>query len=511
VKSEQTRRGATPPGRRTPLRIRVLTIGAAVALAASTVPASAAGSAWYLGQFGMSSLWKTTAGSGAVVAEVDTGVNAADADLSGRIKPEVGMQGGSVKPATSDSSSAYDGTDVASLIVGTGAGGSRIQGLAPKASVLPIQVQDQSANGMASSAGAAIYYAVQHGARIILFPKPLPNTSSSFEAAVKYAVQNNAIVIAAAGNNGSDAVIGDPCTAPGALCISATTSSGSVAPLSSVGPAVTLGAPGSQIPVPTKTGGTTTDSSTHYAAALAAGEAALVWSAHPGWTAGQVVRVMLNNVSQGNAQHTRVNDGIGYGIIDPAAAVAADTPPQVTNPLLPVVPTASPSKPGTSATPTHTSAAPASSGSSFPWLWVGLGVAVLVLAGAIGAIFLRNRRPKRRNYLSEPAFLPPTHQMQAPNSWPPDQAAAWPQPGQNPPAAQSPQGTQYSGALQGTTGWPPPEQAPQQSPVPWPNQQQPQQSPVPWPDQQQPPRQSPLPWPPAPPTPPPGGEPPRQD
>jgi len=439
VKSEDTHQRTISP-RRASARVRVLTGAAAIALAVSAMPASASSGAWYLSQFDMSSVWHTATGSGVVVAEVDTGVNAADADLSGRLRTEIGMQGGAVKQATGDSSSTYDGTQVASLIVGTGSGGSRIQGLAPKASVLPIQIQDVSSNGSATSAGAAIHYSVQHGARIILFPKPLPNTSASFEAAVKYAVQNNAIVIAASGNNGSDAVIGDPCAAPGALCISATTSSGSVATLSSIGPAVTLGAPGAQIPVPAKNGRTSTGSSSHYSSALAAGEAALVWSAHPDWTAGQVIRVMLNTAREGNTQHTRVNDSVGYGIIDPAAAVSAATPPQITNPLLPVAPTTTPSRSST----THPNAAPANSSGSSIWLPLGLGIAALVLVGGVGAAVLRGRRRRNRNYLSNPAFMPPTYQVQTPEAWP---SPEWPPPGQNP------YGPQH-GAPE-ATAWPP--------------------------------------------------------
>lgn len=488
MSSEKASRRTAAPVRRAPGRIAALAGAVALALTASAMPAAASGSgaAWYLDRFGMSSVWHTSKGSGVVVAEVGTGVNAADPDLSGRVQKEIGLQGGAVKAASGDSSSTYDGTRVAALLAGLGTAGSRVSGLAPATTVLPIQIQDSSANGIAASAAEAIHYAVAHNARIILFPAPLPRTSAAFEAAVKFAVSNNAIVIAGSGNNGSDAVIGDPCAAAGALCISATTSSDSPATLSSIGPDVTLAAPGTQIPVPARNGSVSTDSSTHYSAALAAGEAALVWAAHPTWSAGQVVRVMLNTAKGGNAQHTRVNDSIGYGIINPAAAVAASEPAQVTNPLLPVVPTASASagpsaSAGASATAATAPARPsaASSSSSGPWLWVGLGIAALILVGGVAVMILRNRPHRRRNYIRDTAYLAPTHQVQPPNSWPPNQA--WPQPDQTP----------YPG-LPGTppAGWPP---QPQPSPLPWPNDQQTQASP--------------LPWPPAPPTPPPGGPP----
>lgn len=421
---------------------------AALALAASAGPASASGGAWYLDQFGMNAVWQTSTGSGVVVAEVGSGVNAGDHDLSGRLWPEIGLQGGGIKKASGDSSGSYDGTQVAALIAGNGAGGSKVKGLAPKATVLPIQIQDSGANGITASAEAAIHYAVAHNVKIILFPTPLPDPSAAFEAAVKFAVSHNAIVIAASGNNGSDAVIGDPCAAPGALCISATTSSDSAATLSSIGPAVSLGAPGDQIPVPGLKGGVSTNSSTHYAAALTAGEAALVWAAHPGWTAGQVVRVMLNTAKDGNSQHTRVNDSIGYGIIDPAAALAASAPAQITNPLLPVVPTVIPSS-GKATQPAGSGSKPAGgSGSSSSGLWAGLGIglAALVLLG--GGVLLFRKRPRRNYYASDPAFLPPTHQVERPAADPYGSAAQPPAP-----------------------SWPPPASAAPQSPPPWPPEQ----------------------------------------
>ncbi|MBR7832343.1 S8 family serine peptidase [Actinospica durhamensis] len=469
MSSEDSRERPAPTRRRTRARIRTLAGVTAAALALCAVPASASGGAWYLDQFDMNAVWRTSTGSGVVVAEVDTGVNAGDHDLSGRLWAEIGLQGGALKKASGDSSASYDGTQVATLVAGNGSGGSKLQGLAPKATVLPIQIQDSGANGIAASDAAAIHYAVAHNVRIILFPTPLPRTSPSFEAAVKYAVTNNAIVIAAAGNNGSDAVIGDPCAAAGTLCISATTSAESAAAVSSVGPDVTLGAPGDQIPVPAKKGGVSTGSSTHYSAALAAGEAALVWAAHPDWTAGQVVRVMLNTAKDGNAQHTRVDDSIGYGIIDPAAAVAASAPPQVTNPLLPVVPTSSPSTAGANpsrSAASHSTAA-AGSSSSGPWLGLGLGFAALVVVGA-GVVFLRRRRPGKRNYYAfDPSFMPPTHQVEVPNPRP--QSPGFAPPGQAPHAApQQPYGIQYGVEPPGAQ---PPTPASPQSPPPWPPQQ----------------------------------------
>jgi membrane-anchored mycosin MYCP len=382
---------------------------AAIVLAAAPPAGAATGhGAWYLDRFGMSVLWQHTQGSGIVVAEVGTGVDAADPDLAGQIEPEVGISGGASRPATGDSSATYDGTQVAALIAGTGQRGSGVQGLAPEARILPIQLIEATSASLTYDESVGIRYAVRHGARVVVIPAPLPGTSAATEAAVKYAVQNDVLVIASSGNHGDGAAnpLTDPCAAPGAVCVNAVSQSGAAWPHGNTGGAVSLAAPGDQIPVPVP-GGVATQSSTHFAAAITAGEAALVWSAHPTWTAGQVLRAMLENVTGGDATHTRVGPRTGYGVISPAAAVAAPTPAETTNPLLPTAaPGAGPAKsPSGAAHPGGAVARKGSSGGGFPWLIVGIALGALIIVA--GVLFLLIKRRTPGNYLTNPAYQRP--------------------------------------------------------------------------------------------------------
>src|SRR5262249_2474141 len=158
---------------------------------------SGTGSAWYLSQFGMNAVWQNTKGSGVVVAEIGTGVNAADADLAGRVKQEISVTSGDTHPAAGDSAKDYEGTQIAALIAGTGAGGSKVAGLAPEAQILAIQLIQSGASSLSYDESVAIRYAVQHNAKVLIIPDPLSGGSPSVDAAIKYAVQHNDVVIAA--------------------------------------------------------------------------------------------------------------------------------------------------------------------------------------------------------------------------------------------------------------------------------------------------------------------------
>ncbi|WP_043466486.1 S8 family serine peptidase, partial [Kitasatospora sp. MBT66] len=56
------------------------------------------------------------------------------------------------------------------------------------------------------------------------------------------------------------------------------------------------------------------------ATALVSASAALVWAAHPEWTANQVARVLLNTAGKADDGAQR-NDAIGYGIVRPRVAL----------------------------------------------------------------------------------------------------------------------------------------------------------------------------------------------
>lgn len=415
--------------RRRALRRGVLAVVAAgvavcnvlgVAEAAQAADIAAGGPAtraqqWYLNRFDMNTAWKTTRGGGVTVAIVGSGVDVGQADISGASLPQIDFSSGAPKPAQGDVSSSNDGTAAAILVAGSGLDSSGIEGIAPKAKLLPLRYyanDKATATPTPAYAALAIRYAADHGARVILMPSPAPYDTASLSDAVQYALGKNAVVVTSASNNGKTSnQITAPCTISGTVCVSGTTRDGAVWPDSSTGPEITLGAPAQDLPVwsQDKYG---IHSSTHYSAALVAGEAALVFSAHPTWTAGQVISVMIDTATGGNAAHTRVNNKVGYGVMNPAGALTAPQPTSTANPLAAATtPTAAPTaaaspraSAGTGGQASSAASPGSSQGSSLPWLLIGIGAAVVILGGALVVVLLRSRSGGGRNYLSDPGY-----------------------------------------------------------------------------------------------------------
>jgi subtilisin family serine protease len=168
-------------------------------------------------------------------------------------------------------------------------------------------VRAGSSSGAFSDANeaAAIRYAVDRGARVVNLSLGGPRTSSVERAAVRYAVARGVLLVAAAGDDYATrpeypaALLGS-----GGLAVAAATRDGRRAAFSNMGSWVSVAAPG--------------ESGTSFAAPLVSAAAARVWAANPRLTARQVVSILEETASGGGVR----NDELGYGIVDPAAAVA---------------------------------------------------------------------------------------------------------------------------------------------------------------------------------------------
>ncbi len=164
-------------------------------------------------------------GNGIVVAVLDTGVDQDHPDLVGNIIDCVAF-----RYRTCEDGNGH-GTHVAGTILANG----NIIGVAPQAKLMAIKILKDNGRGYTDDIAAGIYYATDHGANIISMSLG-GSESSLINEAVDYAVSNNVLVIASAGNSGpSEGSILYPAANPEVVAVAAFWESDNMADFSSRG------------------------------------------------------------------------------------------------------------------------------------------------------------------------------------------------------------------------------------------------------------------------------------
>ncbi|MFC1402376.1 MULTISPECIES: type VII secretion-associated serine protease mycosin [Streptacidiphilus] len=372
---------------------------------------------WLTSMHATDQMWPVSTGKGITVAVIDSGVNASHPDLVGQVlagQNFSGLPGG----ATTDVDKESHGTGMASLIAGTGKGlnGKGMYGLAPGVKILPLRIVGKGDNEAAFAANyspqlaAAIRAGADSSAKILSISQAQIEDEPNVRSAVAYALSKGKLVVAGVGNN---AKIGNPveypAAFPGVAAVGSINAKSQVASYSEYGPQVDFTAPGDGMynacNGPT---GYCYSSGTSDATAIFSASAALLWSAHPSWTADQVLNVLKNTASQGDQPGVQ-DPYYGYGIIRPRIALTnpGDPGPADVNPLTSqttasssAAPSGSAAAPVVSGTPAATASASAApqaaakkSGGS-TGLFIGIGVGVVVVLGAVAAFVLRSRNKR---------------------------------------------------------------------------------------------------------------------
>ena len=206
--------------------------------------------------------------SGAVVAVVDSGVDAANPALRGTVLP-----GWNVLTGTTDTAdTAGHGTMVAGLVAAQPVRGLAAVGVCRRAKILPVVVWSARQKPTDTSIAAGITWAADHGASVINLSLGGSRDSGAIQRAVDDALAKNVVVVAAAGNAFTDDAQ-YPAAYPGVLAVAATDAQGRRPAFSSFGSWVGVAAPGTQM---LSTSGTTVAVSdgTSFAAPLVSAAAA---------------------------------------------------------------------------------------------------------------------------------------------------------------------------------------------------------------------------------------------
>ncbi|MFJ6501615.1 S8 family serine peptidase (plasmid) [Streptomyces virginiae] len=344
-------------------------------------------------------MWKVADGSGITVAVVDSGFKEVPGVRSESILPGVSVMSPPIKEPDKKYPPHDDvdghGTTMTAAIVGDGSGGAP-KGLAPGAKIMPVRTSLGTPMAFAAGAEGAqgIRYAADNGAKIINLSWGDYYAFEKLKPAVQYAQSKGVLVFAAMGNEGAGNNATNLITrVPGVIGVGAIDETGEPLDLSSHGPNTDLAGYGSKARIRCKenSGWCVADGGTSYATALASASAALVWSAHPDWTANQVARVLIETAG-GPVDGAKRNDWVGYGAARPSWVLLK----KAGNPGAPDVDPLAPAPTNTPApAPSQTAAAPAEAAAAkagLPWQWLALGAVVTAGLGLAGTLIVKRRR-----------------------------------------------------------------------------------------------------------------------
>ncbi len=304
---------------------------------------------WWLRALHVTNAWETTRGSGVTIAVLDTGVDPAQADLTGSVTtgPDYTNSG----RTASGQYWGIHGTEVASLIAGHGHGPGQangIIGIAPAAKILSVRVTLESndpmlsnqtiAAGLPNAIARGIRYAVRHDASVIDLPldpvttsgAPGSGGSSAERAAIDYAIAKKVILVAPAGDGGAGTdPVNYPAAYPGVIAVGAFDRHFVKAPFTSHQSYVLVTAAGAGVAAASPSGNAAASPSGNYpqlnstsaASAMVAGIVALIRAQFPALTPAQITHAITASTVY-HPPGGRAN-GSGFGTVDAAKALTA--------------------------------------------------------------------------------------------------------------------------------------------------------------------------------------------
>lgn len=205
------------------------------------------------------------------IAIIDTGVQLNHPELSSKLLPGYDYVDYDNIPEDGNG----HGTHVAGIAASITNNGVGIAGTAPLASIVPIRVLDNSGQGTIGNVGNGLVFAANNGVQVVNLSLGGPTGDAFLQAAVQYAWDRGAVIIAAAGNDNTSYPI-VPASYPNVIAVASTNSSDLKSNFSNYGPWVDMAAPGDVILSTYLSGSYAYLSGTSMAAPQVAGVAALL-------------------------------------------------------------------------------------------------------------------------------------------------------------------------------------------------------------------------------------------
>lgn len=268
---------------------------------------------YHLPLIGASWAWRVTTGSAdAPIAILDSGIDATHPDLADRVLP-----GWNVYDGNDDTRDIVGhGTLVAGVLAAARNDAAGLSGVIHATPILPVRVTDEDGNAYHSTLTEGLVWAADHGARVANISFAVFG-GHALSSAAQYFVNRGGLIFAAGGNDGTRH---DEDANDWIVSVAATGPDDIRAEFSSSGPYIDLAAPGVELMSTTVGGGYAHVSGTSVASPVAAGAAALAWSANPSLTAGQV-EDLLKGYSE-DLGAPGYDPFFGWGRVDAARTVA---------------------------------------------------------------------------------------------------------------------------------------------------------------------------------------------
>lgn len=253
------------------------------------------------------------------IAVLDTGVDLNHPDIKGaRLKAGYDF----VNNDTSAQDDNGHGTLVAGIAAGVSNNSIGVAGVAWRGGIIPVKVLDADGVGTDAEVASGIDWAADNGAKVINMSLGGPDESELLLEAVNYALTKDVVVVASAGNDGTNAPH-FPAAYPGVLAVTATDKSGTFAWFSNYGWWVGITAPGVNVIGPWLSNGSEENyaigSGTSFAAPIVAGVAVLTRYHNQSWSQSKVVdQVKKTARDRGPAG---IDPMYGWGWVDAYAAL----------------------------------------------------------------------------------------------------------------------------------------------------------------------------------------------
>ena len=260
---------------------------------------------------GVAQAWELTRGrEEIVIAVLDSGVDPAHEDLAGVLLPGKDFVNGD-QDANDD---AGHGTGIAGLIGARADGKTGIDGLAPGCRILPVKVADRGGKASFADLASGIVWAVNRGARVLNISLGSRTGSQVLAKAVRWALDQGAVVVAAAGNDNTNQVH-YPAAYAGVIAVGALSPDGTVSSVTNLSPRIDVAAPGEKMISTLPTNFYRPVSGTSTSAALVSASAGLLLSLNPELTPAQVRQALRASAAPIECL-APVADLFGFGRLD---------------------------------------------------------------------------------------------------------------------------------------------------------------------------------------------------